>query len=340
MTLHQKASKQHAVLQRRLRVAELAAQGRTQLEIALELGVSQPTICADLDEIHAQWRQAAGAETADRIAREIAMIEEVRRVAWQAWAKSQQDAERERVKTTTTADEAGADAARTDQDGGVKVEKTKERRTQSGDSKLLQTVLDCSELILKTLGAFKTKPAPPVNTWDTVLKALYESQANGDAEDDATRIQEPGTRGQGPGARERLAPQRVEGRESRVEQPERLAPQRVERRESRVEQPERLAPQRVEGRESRVEQPGGMPGASVCDRSPGEIAGDVASRGEPVSDPEPAAQVPPGREQTPDALGTDDPDDWRQTALRIWNRLAGESSDGERLAPQRVEARE
>jgi hypothetical protein len=68
MTPQQKASKRHAVLQRRLRVAEPAAQGRTQPEIADEVGVSQPTICADLKEIHGQWRKAAEAEAADRIA--------------------------------------------------------------------------------------------------------------------------------------------------------------------------------------------------------------------------------------------------------------------------------
>jgi predicted transcriptional regulator len=357
MTPHQKASKQHVVFQRRLRVAELAAQGRTQLEIALELGVSQPTICADLNEIHAQWRQAAEAETADRIAREIAMIEQIRRAAWQGWERSQQDQERKRVKTT----------AGPDQDSGVKVERTKERRTQSGDSKMLQTALKCSEMILRTLGAFKPKPTPPVNTWDTVLKTLYESQANGDAEDHATRI-------------ERRVKEMPAGAEAKAED-------------------ERLAPQRVDGREWRVEQPGGMPTASVCElspgcsrmRNPGEIAGDVASHGEkepgareedaetptpaapvspatPVSDAEPGAggscssrqaggfphgwssrqagglphgaetptsaapvsadaepgaQVPPGKEQTPKALGTYHlPEGWL-TARRGWNRIAG-----------------
>jgi hypothetical protein len=99
-------------------------------------------------------------------------------------------------------------------------------------------------------------------------------------------------------------------------------------------------------------------------RNPGEIAGDVASRGEerklgdvaaaamalpdakaaetatssaPVSHAEPGVRVPPGKEQTPEALGADDPDDWRQTALRWWNRVASESSEGSadaRLVPR------
>jgi predicted transcriptional regulator len=328
MTEHQKTSKRHAILQRRLQVAQLAAQGRTQLEIADELGVSQPTICADLNEIHAQWRKSAEAETAERIAREIAVIEEIRRAAWQGWARSQEDDERKRVKRT----------AAPDQDG-VKVEKIKERRTRSGDSRMLRTALKCSEMILRTLGAFKTKPTPPVNTWDTVLKALYASPAN--AEDDA----EPGTRGQGPGARERLAPQRGEARESRVEQT------------------------------------GGMPAAFVCEpspgcsrtRNPGEIAGDVASRGEekklgdaavdamalpetkaaetatppPVSDAEPgdpgscssrqAGGLPYGGETPtaapvpdpePEAVGADDPEECWLTARRGWHRVATISSGG------------
>ena len=240
MTTHQNAGKRHFVRQRRLRVAELATQGRTQMEIADELGVSQPTICADLKEIEAQWRQATEAQTAKRIAREIAMIEQVRRAAWQGWARSQQDQERKRVKTTATPD----------QDSGVKVERTKERRTQSGDSKMLQTALDCSEMILRTLGAFKTKATPPVNTWDTVLKALYQAQEKGNGESDAERI-------------ERMVHELPAGAEAKAEDLD-IPPKpsdadlepgeywelvEVEVDDDEEEPGERLAPQRVDGRE-------------------------------------------------------------------------------------------
>jgi predicted transcriptional regulator len=353
MTQHQKVSKQHAILQRRLRVAQLAAQGRTQQEIALELGVSQPTICADLNEIHAQWRQATAAESADRIAREIAMIEEVRRAAWQGWARSQQDAERERVKTTVKADESSADAdmsqTRTEEDGGVRVERTKERRTQSGDSKLLQIALNCSEMILRTLGAFKTKPTPPVNTWDTVLKTLYQAQENGDAEDDATRIQEPGTRGQGPGAREK--PAGAEAKAEEVDIPPKPSDADLEPGEEWVlveeevdddEEAAEEASARGEGRGAREEnaQTPTSP-APVSDAEPG-ARGRCSSRqagglphghetptsAVPVSDPEPGAQVPPGTEEPPKALAADDPEECWLTARRGWHRVANISIGG------------
>jgi predicted transcriptional regulator len=316
MTRQQKASKRHTILQRRLRVAELAAQGRTQLEIALELGVSQPTICADLNEIHAQWQKAAEVQTAERIAREIAMIEEIRRAAWQGWARSQQDEERKRVKTT----------AAPDQDSGVKVQRTKERRTRSGDSKMLQTALKCSEMILRTLGAFKTKPTPPVNTWDTVLKALYETQATGNGQSDAERIER------------RVKEMPAEG------SPQRHKGHKGNTKEDRKTKKERIKHQAAQPRYACD----GSPGWST-DAQPGGIAGDVASHGEekklgdgaagamarpdakaaetptsaaPVSDAEPGAQVPPGDTQTPKALGADDPDDCWLTARRGWIRVA------------------
>ena len=298
MTPHQKASKRHAVFQRRLRVAELAGQGRTQREIANELGVSQPTICADLNEIHAEWRQAAEAEAADRIAREIAMIEQVRRAAWQGWERSQQDQERKRVKTTATPD----------QDSGVKVERTKEQRTQSGDSKMLQTVLDCSEMILRTLGAFKTKATPASNGLDTVLQALYRAQAT-NPEDDAERIErrvkempagaeakaeESGARRQGPGAREENA-----------ETPTSAAPAPVSDAE----------PEARGCLSSR--QAGGLP-----------YGREGPTSAAPVSDAEPGAQVPPCETQTPEALAAEDPRAGWLTARRGWHRVATISSGG------------
>jgi predicted transcriptional regulator len=333
-------------LQRRLRVAELAAQGRTQLEIALELGVSQPTICADLNEIHAQWRQAAEAETADRIAREIAMIEEIRRAAWQGWARSQQDAERKRVKRT----------AAPDQDSGVKVERTKERRTQSGDSKMLQTALKCSEMILRTLGAFKTKATPPVNTWDTVLKALYQSQATGNGQSDAG--EEPGARGQGPGAREKPAGAEPEAEDldippkpsdADLEPGEYWEPVEVEVDDGEEEPGARgQGPEEPGTRGQGPEEPGARgqgPGAR-------EENAETPTPAAPVSGAEPAAEGccssgqaggrPHGREAPtpvasesdaePGAVGADEPDDWW---ARRWSRLANEWSGGLANAPPR-----
>jgi predicted transcriptional regulator len=308
MRQHQKTSKRHAVLQRRLRAAQLAAQGRTQLEIADELGVSQPTICADLNEIHSQWQKAAEAQTAERIAREIAMIEEIRRAAWQAWARSQQDQERKRVKTT----------ARPDQDG-VKVERIKERRTQSGDSRMLRTALKCSEMILRTLGAFKPKPTPPVNTWDTVLKALYQQPATANAEDDA----EPGTRGQGPGARERLAPQNPGDVASHGDE-EKLGDAAA----GAMAPPEGKAAETATSAAPVSDAEPGDRGSCSSRQAGGLPYGRETPTAAPASDAEPGAQGPPGKTQTPEAPGADDPEECWLTARRGWHRVASLSSGG------------
>ena len=324
MTEHQKASKRHAVLQRRLRVAELAAQGRTQLEIANELGVSQPTICADLNEIHAEWRQAAEAETADRVAREIAMIEEIRRAAWQGWARSQQDAERRRVKTTTGPDE-----------DGVEVERTKERRTQSGDSKMLQTALKCSEMILRTLGAFKPKPTPPVNTWDTVLKTLYESQANGDAEDDAARMErrvkempagaEAKAEDEEPGAREEEGARGQGGEEWGEGRTDRCQESAAREENAETATPLGQVSPAAPVSDAEAADPGSCSSRQNGGRRDG---GETPTSAAPVSDDEPAAQLPPGTEEPPKVLGADDPEECWLTARRGWHRVATISSGG------------
>ena len=51
------------VVRRRERTAELYIQGRTQCEIAETLGVSQPTVCQDLQAIQKAWRELLVADT-------------------------------------------------------------------------------------------------------------------------------------------------------------------------------------------------------------------------------------------------------------------------------------
>jgi hypothetical protein len=268
------------------------------------------------------------------------MIEQVRRAAWQGWEKSLQDQERERVKTAAAPNDAGADESqtRTDQDTSVEVERTKERRTQCGDSRLLQIALNCSETILRTLGAFKTKPTPPVNTWDTVLKTLYQQPATANAEDDPAPI-------------ERVVNEVPAGAEAKAEELD-IPPKPSDADLEPGEYRELVEVEVDDGEEEPgatgqgQEEPGAREenaetatsAAPVSDAEPGaqgccssRQAGDLPHGGEtptsaaPASEAEPEAQVSPGKEQTPKALGADDPDDcWP----RRWSRLASEWSGG------------
>ena len=84
-----KKSKSLAINKRRELVADLYLQGWTQTNIAEEIGVGQPTICADLKRIQAQWRDSAVRDFDEAREIEVRKIDRIEREAWAAWERSQ-----------------------------------------------------------------------------------------------------------------------------------------------------------------------------------------------------------------------------------------------------------
>lgn len=82
-------AKKLELVQRRRRIAELYCKGKTQHEIAQELGISQGSVSLDLGKIRAQWREATLEDFTDRLSRELARLDAVERAAWEAFARSQ-----------------------------------------------------------------------------------------------------------------------------------------------------------------------------------------------------------------------------------------------------------
>lgn len=74
--------------ERRCRVAELALKGRSQREIAVLMGVSQPTVSKDLIFANQEWRTRRVAAVQSRIDRIIASFDLQRIEAWDAWERS------------------------------------------------------------------------------------------------------------------------------------------------------------------------------------------------------------------------------------------------------------
>ena len=68
--------------QRRERVARLYVSGKSQRAIAVIVGVSQPTVSNDLEEIRKQWLSDAKMNFAERQAKELAKIDAVEAEAW------------------------------------------------------------------------------------------------------------------------------------------------------------------------------------------------------------------------------------------------------------------
>lgn len=137
---HDPGESEHVLEARRLRVMQLYFQGKTQWEMAQEVGVDRGTISRDLAAFREQWR-ARHQETWDQhIQDELARIDHLERVAWEGWLRSCQDAETMLAESTR----GKADDERT---------KTSKRiEGQSGDRGFLSEVRACIELRMKLLG--------------------------------------------------------------------------------------------------------------------------------------------------------------------------------------------
>jgi hypothetical protein len=130
--------------QRRERVARLYVAGKSQRAIALIVGVSQPTISNDLEEVRKQWLSDAKMNFAERQAKELAKIDAVEAEAWEAWDRSKAEETGEPIPAFEG--EPGEEP----QAGGKKIR----ARFQDfpGRERFLALVLRCVETRCKMLG--------------------------------------------------------------------------------------------------------------------------------------------------------------------------------------------
>jgi len=82
---------------RRTQVAELYLKGRTQVEIARELGVSQATISSDLKAMKKEWKEARVRDMDELIAEHIKKQQLLYREAWEGYEQSKEPLETTRV---------------------------------------------------------------------------------------------------------------------------------------------------------------------------------------------------------------------------------------------------
>jgi hypothetical protein len=129
---------QFEILQRRKAVCERYLRGESQWTIARAFEVSQPTIAGDLKAIRAEWMAASVAAFDERKAQELAKVDELERVYWQAWAKSQMP---KKVK------------GRKKNENGIETTLREERR--DGDPRFLDGILRCIEKRCAIVGIIK-----------------------------------------------------------------------------------------------------------------------------------------------------------------------------------------
>lgn len=83
----------------RERITSLYLRGVRQVDIAAELGVSQPQVSYDLKKIQEQWRKRTAIDLDEAKQRELARIDELEREYWNAWRRSLGDFKKKRTET-------------------------------------------------------------------------------------------------------------------------------------------------------------------------------------------------------------------------------------------------
>lgn len=86
MTLrHKRNMKKVQIAQRRQTVIQMITQGRTQLEIASELGVAQGTVSADLKAALKEYRETLAVPIEDVFTAEMLKLEQLEREIWSVY---------------------------------------------------------------------------------------------------------------------------------------------------------------------------------------------------------------------------------------------------------------
>jgi predicted transcriptional regulator len=156
-----------SVLQRRTVVAEMYMKGMRIYQIAQEVGVSEGIISKDLQEVRQQWLSQCKDSFDQRKAEELAKLEELERVAWQAWERSCRPAattvkkvERVRRGGNRPGGRGGDDNGRRPPPEPVRMVPIRESeetkiKEQAGDPRFLEQVERCIEKRLRIMGLLK-----------------------------------------------------------------------------------------------------------------------------------------------------------------------------------------
>lgn len=134
--------------QDRAEIARLYLQGKTQMEIAALVGLSQAQVSRDLKTIQEQWLASSIFDLDAAKARELARVDEVEREYWAAWSASKGEQSSSTVET-------GADP--------LKPRARIVKRQAHGNPAFLAGVVTCIELRCKLLGLNAPEKSQSIN---------------------------------------------------------------------------------------------------------------------------------------------------------------------------------
>jgi len=137
-------AKKAEMVRRRRAVGDLFVQGHSQIAIADQLGISQPTVSTDLKAIQKQWREAAVRDFDEQRERELRKLDALELESWKAWQRSQKPSQ-EAILTTD----------------GTSQRTQKKVAEQVGDVRFLEQISKCIAARRALLGLdAPTKVAP------------------------------------------------------------------------------------------------------------------------------------------------------------------------------------
>lgn len=132
--------------ERRMHVARLYLQQKTQAEIAKILGVTQYTISLDLKALQESWVKSALLDMNAFKQRELERIDTLERESWKAWIRSCEKAKEKSTKAKATALNQGTPDY---------FEVTESERELLGDPRYLEIVKNCIDLRCKIMGVYR-----------------------------------------------------------------------------------------------------------------------------------------------------------------------------------------
>lgn len=177
------------------KIAEMYLRGYTQVQIAQELDISQPTVSNDLAAIRDRWRQAALVNFNEREQAELEKIDALEREYLKGYIESKEKRViKTKKKVPRVVDEEGNMQVNTDGEletninhriEYVTAEKIIREEEKVGDPRWLEGIQRCIDQRCKVLGLYRTTPStsgqgdtgetgPTVKSRVTLLLGIFE----------------------------------------------------------------------------------------------------------------------------------------------------------------------
>lgn len=131
-----------ALEDRHTKVANLYCEGRCQWQIAAFLGLSQSTVSRDLAAVRQERKEARIGVVETCLQEELAKIDHLEKIAWEAWYRSCKDAFSRKTRTVEGADKRISEVI---------------RRSQCGNPAFLERVAWCINRRCELLGLDPSK---------------------------------------------------------------------------------------------------------------------------------------------------------------------------------------